>query len=129
MTKFPMNCLVLPPSLLLLFIIPDRPLWKPIRALVNTVATATFMPAVKPTAGFRCRAVVQLGNSVNLGISVGGNIGKDRGDDESHTLWHTHIGDKGSQTVIRSGGTTLRGAQVIGKSIGTDRRNLNIERV
>ena len=77
----------------------------------------------KPTAGFRCRAVVQLGNSVNLGISVGGNIGKDRGDDESHTLWHTHIGDKGSQTVIRSGDTTLRGAQMIGKGIRADSRN------
>ena len=76
MTKFLINCLVSPPSLLLLFIIPDRPLWKPIRALVTTLATAAFMPAVKPTAGFRCRAVAQLGNSANLGISVGGNIGK-----------------------------------------------------
>ena len=84
----------------------------------------------KTHAGFRCRAVVQLGNSVNLGISVGGNIGKDRGDDESHTLWHTHIGDKGSQTIIRSGGdTTLRGAQVIGKGIRADSRNLNLESV
>ena len=58
MTKFPMNCLVTPPSLLLLFIIPDRPLWKPIRALVTTVATAAFMPAAKPTqasgAGLSC---------------------------------------------------------------------------
>ena len=73
---------------------------------------------------------MQLGNSVNLGISVGGNIGKDRGDDESHTLWHTHIGDKGSQTIIRSGGdTTLRGAQVIGKGIRADSRNLNLESV
>ena len=124
-----MNCLVLPPSLLLLFIIPDRPLWKPIRALVITVATAAFMPAVKPTAGFRCRAVMQLGNSANLGISVGGNIGKGRGDDESHTHRNAHIGDKGSQTVIRSGGTSLRGAQVIGKGIRADSRNLNIERV
>ena len=61
-----------------------------------------FMPAVKPTAGFRCRAVAQLGNSANLGISVGGNIGKGCGDDESHTRRHIHIGDKGSQTVIRS---------------------------
>lgn len=117
MTKFLINCLVSPPSLLLLFIIPDRPLWKPIRALVTTVATAAFMPAVKPTAGFRCRAVAQLGNSANLGISVGGNIGKGRGDDESHTHRHTHIGDKGSKTVIQSGGTTLRGAQMIGKGI------------
>ena len=76
MTKFPMNCLVPPHSLLLLFIIPDRPLWKPNRALVTTVATTAFMPAVKPTTGFWCRAVAQLGNSANLGISVGGNIGK-----------------------------------------------------
>ena len=118
-----MNCLVLPPSLLLLFIIPDHPVWKPSRALVITVATAAFMLAAKPTAGFRCRTVVQLGNSINLGISVGGNIGKGRGDDESHTHWYTHIGDKGSQTVIRSGGTTLRGAQVIGKGIRADSRN------
>ena len=72
---------------------------------------------------------MQLGNSVNLGISVGGNIGKGRGNDESHTLWHTHIGDKGSQTVIQSGGTSLRGAQVIGKGIRTDSRNLNLESV
>lgn len=123
MTKFPMNCLIPPPSLLFLFIIPERPLWKPSRALVTTVATAAFMPAVKPTAGFRCRAVAQLGNSANLGISVGGNIGKGRGDGESHTHRHTHIGDKGSQTVTRSGGTTLRGAQVIGKCIRADGRN------
>ena len=100
MTKFPMNCLVPPHSLLLLFIIPDRPLWKPNRALVTTVATTAFMPAVKPTAGFWCRAVAQLGNSANLGISVGGNIGKGCGDDENHTHRHIHIGDKGSQTVI-----------------------------
>ena len=110
-----MNSLVPPPSLLLLFIIPDRPLRKPSRALVTTVETAAFTPAAKPTAGFRCRAVVQLGNNVNLGISVDGNIGKGWGNDESHTHRHTHIGDKGSQTVIQSGGTTLRGAQVIGK--------------
>lgn len=90
------------------------------------------MPAVKPTAGFRCRAVAQLGNSANLGISVGGNIGKGCGDDENHTHWHIHIGDKGSQTIIRSGGdTSLRGAQVIGKGIraDADSRNLNIESV
>ena len=43
-----------------------RPLWKPSRTLVTTVATAASMPAAKPTAGFRCRAVAQLGNSVNL---------------------------------------------------------------
>ena len=30
----------------------------------------------QPTAGFRCGAVAQSGTSVNLGISVGGNIGK-----------------------------------------------------
>ena len=53
MTKFPINCLVTPPSLLLLFIIPDRPLWKPSRALVTTVATAAFMSTAKPNAGFR----------------------------------------------------------------------------
>ena len=122
-----MNCLVLPPSLLLLFIIPDRPLRKPSRALVTTVETAAFTPAAKPTAGFRCRlpvqAAAQLGNNVNLGISVDGNIGKGRGNDESHTHRHTHIGDKGSQTVIRSGGTTLKGAQMIGKDIRADSRN------
>ena len=129
MTKFPMNCLIPPPSLLLLFIIPDRPLWKPIRALVTTVATTAFMPAVKPTAGFQCRAAAQLGNSANLGISVGGNIGKGRGDDESHTRRNAHIGDKASQTIIRSGDTSLRGAQVIGKGIRADSRNLNIESV
>ena len=88
------------------------------------------MPAVKPTAGFRCRAIAQLGNSANLDISIGGNIGKGRGDDESHTRRHIHIGDKGSQTIIRNGGdTSLRGAQVIGKDIRADSRNLNIERV
>ena len=83
----------------------------------------------KTHAGFRCRAVVQLGNNANLGISVGVNIGKGRSDDESHTHRNAHIGDKGSQTVIRSGGTTLRGAQVIGKGIRADSRNLNIESV
>ena len=46
MTKFPLNYLIPPPSLLLLFIIPDHPVWKPSRALVITVATAAFMLAV-----------------------------------------------------------------------------------
>ena len=58
MTKFPLNYLIPPPSLLLLFIIPDHPVWKPSRALVITVATAAFMPAAKPTqasgAGLSC---------------------------------------------------------------------------
>ncbi|MFC2415504.1 hemagglutinin repeat-containing protein [Neisseria elongata] len=62
-------------------------------------------------------------------MSVGGNIGKGRGDDESHTHRHIHIGDKGSQTVIRSGDISLRGVQVIGKDIRSDSRNLNIESV
>lgn len=73
------------------------------------------------------QAAAQLGNNVNLGISVDGNIGKGWGNDESHTHRHTHIGDKGSQTVIQSGGTTLKGAQMIGKGIRADSRNLNLE--
>ncbi|HEZ0926131.1 TPA: hemagglutinin repeat-containing protein, partial [Neisseria meningitidis] len=43
---------------------------------------------------------------------------------------HTHVGSTAGQTTIRSGGdTTLKGAQLIGKGIQADTRNLHIESV
>ena len=43
---------------------------------------------------------------------------------------HTHIGSTAGKTTIRSGGdTTLKGAQLIGKGVQADTRNLHIESV
>ncbi|MCL5003541.1 hemagglutinin repeat-containing protein, partial [Neisseria meningitidis] len=43
---------------------------------------------------------------------------------------HTHVGSTTGKTTIRSGGdTTLKGAQLIGKGIQADTRNLHIESV
>ena len=43
---------------------------------------------------------------------------------------HTHIGSTAGKTIIRSGGdTTLKGAQIIGKGVQADTRNLHIESV
>ena len=43
---------------------------------------------------------------------------------------HTHIGSTDGKTIIRSGAdTTLKGAQLIGKGIQADTRNLHIESV
>ena len=43
---------------------------------------------------------------------------------------HTHVGSTAGQTTIRSGGdTTLKGAQLIGKGVQADTRNLHIESV
>ena len=65
-----------------------------------------------------------------LGITAGGNLGKGHGNGDSITHRHSHIGDKGSQTIIRSGSdTTLKGAQVIGKGVQVDAQNLHIQSV
>ena len=43
---------------------------------------------------------------------------------------HTHIGSTAGKTIIRNGGdTTLKGAQLIGKGVQADTRNLHIESV
>ena len=43
---------------------------------------------------------------------------------------HTHVGSTAGKTTIRSGGdTTLKGAQLIGKGVQADTRNLHIESV
>ena len=43
---------------------------------------------------------------------------------------HTHVGSTAGKTTIRSGGdTTLKGAQIIGKGVQADTRNLHIESV
>ena len=43
---------------------------------------------------------------------------------------HTHVGSTVGKTIIRSGGdTSLKGAQLIGKGIQADTRNLHIESV
>ena len=46
------------------------------------------------------------------------------------TRRHTHVGSTAGKTIIRSGGdTTLKGAQLIGKGVEADTRNLHIESV
>ncbi|MDK4706649.1 hemagglutinin repeat-containing protein [Kingella negevensis] len=65
-----------------------------------------------------------------LGVTAGGNIGKGHGNGDSLTHRHSHIGDKGSQTLIQSrGNSTIKGAQVIGKGVQVDAQNLTIQSV
>ncbi|WP_218638494.1 hemagglutinin repeat-containing protein [Histophilus somni] len=81
------------------------------------------------SAGFNAGVAVSYGsNGLAFGFTAGGNYGKGYGNGDETTYRHSHIGDKGSQTHIMSGGdTTLRGAQVRGKGVQVQAQNLNIE--
>lgn len=50
--------------------------------------------------------------SAALGITVGANVGKGHGKGDETRYEYTHVGDRNSQTVLHSGGsTTLKGAR------------------
>ncbi|HFS6718476.1 TPA: hemagglutinin repeat-containing protein, partial [Neisseria meningitidis] len=78
------------------------------------------------SAGWNAGAAVSFGQGGwSLGVTAGGNIGKGHGNGDSITHRHSHIGDKGSQTLIQSGGdTTIKGAQVRGKGVQVNAKNL-----
>ena len=82
------------------------------------------------SSGWNAGVAIQIGDGISLGITAGGNLGKGKGQGESTTHRHTHIGNTAGKTTIRSGGdTTLKGAQLIGKGVQADTRNLHIESV
>ena len=83
------------------------------------------------SSGWNAGAAVSFGQGGwSLGVTAGGNVGKGYGNGDSITHRHSHIGDKGSQTIIQSGGdTTLKGAQVIGKGVQVNAKNLSIQSV
>ena len=82
------------------------------------------------SSGWNAGVAVQIGDGISLGITAGGNLGKGKGQGESTTHRHTHVGSTAGKTIIRSGGdTTLKGAQLIGKGVQADTRNLHIESV
>ena len=82
------------------------------------------------SSGWNAGVAVQIGDGISLGITAGGNLGKGKGQGESTTHRHTHVGSTAGKTIIRSGGdTSLRGAQIIGKGVQADTRNLHIESV
>ena len=82
------------------------------------------------SSGWNAGVAIQIGDGISLGITAGGNIGKGKGQGESITHRHTHVGSTAGKTIIRSGGdTTLKGAQLIGKGVQADTRNLHIESV
>ena len=82
------------------------------------------------SSGWNAGVAVQIGDGISLGITAGGSLGKGKGQGESTTHRHTHIGSTAGKTTIRSGGdTTLKGAQLIGKGVQADTRNLHIESV
>ncbi len=83
------------------------------------------------SAGWNAGAAVSFGQGGwSLGVTAGGNIGKGHGNGDSITHRHSHIGDKGSQTLIQSGGdTTIKGAQVRGKGVQVNAKNLSIQSV
>ena len=65
-----------------------------------------------------------------LGFTAGGNVGKGYGNGDSVTHRHSHIGEKGSQTLIQSGGDTIiKGAQVCGTGVQVNAKNLSIQSV
>ena len=83
------------------------------------------------SSGWNAGVAVSFGqDGWSLGVTAGGNVGKGYGNGDSITHRHSHIGDKGSQTIIQSGGdTTLKGAQVIGKGVQVNAKNLSIQSV
>ncbi|WP_118835092.1 hemagglutinin repeat-containing protein [Neisseria meningitidis] len=82
------------------------------------------------SSGWNAGVAVKIGNGISFGITAGGNIGKGKEQGGSTTHRHTHVGSTTGKTTIRSGGdTTLKGAQLIGKGIQADTRNLHIESV
>ena len=83
------------------------------------------------SSGWNAGAAVSFGQGGwSLGVTADGNVGKGYGNGDSVTHRHSHIGDKGSQTLIQSGGDTIiKGAQIIGKGVQADTRNLHIESV
>ena len=83
------------------------------------------------SAGWNAGAAVSFGQGGwSLGVTAGGNVGKGYGNGDSVTHRHSHIGDKGSQTLIQSGGdTTIKGAQVRGKGVQVNAKNLSIQSV
>ncbi|CBX21456.1 unnamed protein product [Neisseria lactamica Y92-1009] len=83
------------------------------------------------SAGWNAGAAVSFGQGGwSLGVTAGGNVGKGYGNGDSITHRHSHIGDKGSQTLIQSGvDTTIKGAQVRGKGVQVNAKNLSIQSV
>ncbi|WP_406812666.1 hemagglutinin repeat-containing protein [Histophilus somni] len=81
------------------------------------------------SAGFNAGVAVSYGsNGLAFGFTAGGNYGKGYGNGDETTYRHSHIGDKGSQTHIMSGGdTAIKGTQVRGKGVQVQAQNLNIE--
>ena len=83
------------------------------------------------SSGWNAGVAVSLGQGGwSLGITAGGNVGKGHGKGDSLIHRHSHIGDKGSRTLIQSGETTtLKGAQVMGQGVQVDAKNLSIQSV
>ncbi|WP_077315918.1 hemagglutinin repeat-containing protein, partial [Basilea psittacipulmonis] len=80
------------------------------------------------SSGFNAGVAISYGsNGFAFGVTAGGNYGKGYGNGDEVTWRNSHVGDKASQTLIQSGGdTSIRGAQVQGKSIVLNADNLNI---
>ena len=82
------------------------------------------------SSGWNVGVTARYDGKPNIGITVGGQTGHGNGHGAGESHRHSHIGNKGSQTILQSGGdTTLRGAQVAGKGIQADVQNLSIESV
>ncbi|MDG6881149.1 Filamentous hemagglutinin [Phocoenobacter uteri] len=63
-----------------------------------------------------------------MGVTAGGNYGKGYGNGDEQSWVASRVGDKNSQTTIVSkNDTTLKGAQVVGKGVSIEAKDLNIE--
>lgn len=98
--------------------------------LQSAVETAGERSSNKST-GWNAGVAVSYGsNGMAWGITAGGNYGKGHGNGDSTTHRHSQIGDAGSQTTLQSGGkTTIKGAQVLGKGVALDAKDLDIHSV
>ncbi|RRD88942.1 hemagglutinin repeat-containing protein, partial [Conchiformibius steedae] len=98
--------------------------------LQSAVETAGERSSNKST-GWNAGVAASYGsNGMAWGITAGGNYGKGHGNGDSTTHRHSQIGDAGSQTTLQSGGkTTIKGAQVLGKGVALDAKDLDIHSV
>ncbi|MFZ7203305.1 hemagglutinin repeat-containing protein [Avibacterium avium] len=80
------------------------------------------------SSGFNFGVAIQFGNGIAAGITAGGNVAKGYGNGESQAWVASIVGDKHSQTSIRSGKeANIIGSQVQGKGVEVTAENLNIK--
>ena len=81
------------------------------------------------SSGYNAGVAVSYGsNGFAFGITAGGNYGKGYGNGDDISWRNSRIGNLNSKTMIISqNDSTIKGAQIMGKSVQINTKNLNIE--